>query len=335
MEQTTLDERPELFVEVVSLIEKSFKYNKDNAYEVDFYPLMKKENHHNNHILIKDNKVVAHIGYLERKILVKDKEFSAYFIGGIAVDEKHRGKGLFKELLNNTLEIYQDMTTFFLMWSDKADLYENFSFYQCGSVFQLGEEVFNEENNLSFKKEDSTSLSTTEIKDLTELYNSSYKNIISPKRDSQTFRELLNVISSDLYIKRDDQGNIEHYLFMNKGFDLDGVIHEYSFLNNSKLMSDFKRFKLWSPTNTYGSNTTFFLGLFKVGAHSLFKEMISTIFDQELSIIKIDKNIDLEFRGENFSVSQSDFIEMVFGPGKADEFEDFQTSIFISGLESI
>jgi len=61
--RSTLAKSPELYKEVIKLIEYSFNYPENHNFDNDFYTLMNPSNHDHCHILINEEKqVVAHIG---------------------------------------------------------------------------------------------------------------------------------------------------------------------------------------------------------------------------------------------------------------------------------
>ena len=133
-----LSEKPSCYEKAVKLIEKSFEYKKPFSFETDFAPLIDKSNHKNCFIYIDENEnVLAHIGVKEREITLQGKTFSVCLLGGIAVDEKRRGEGLFQTLLQDVLAEKRSDTTFFLLWSNLEKLYNKFGFHLAGTQIEL------------------------------------------------------------------------------------------------------------------------------------------------------------------------------------------------------
>src|SRR5690348_1673561 len=99
-----LKEKPSCFEATIKLIEKSFDYKSPHSFKTDFAPLIDQSNHQNCFIYIDENEhVLAHIGVKERIITLGKKKFTVCLLGGIAVDEKRRGEGIFQTLLQDVL----------------------------------------------------------------------------------------------------------------------------------------------------------------------------------------------------------------------------------------
>ena len=59
---TNLKQHPELFEQTIILIEKSLGYQKGESFKKDFYPLIEKENSHQNFIFRENGDVLGHAG---------------------------------------------------------------------------------------------------------------------------------------------------------------------------------------------------------------------------------------------------------------------------------
>ena len=111
-----LSKKPSCLRATIELIERSFQYQGPNSFEIDFAPLIDKSNHENCFIMIDDKEnVLAHIGAKDRTITVENEKFTITMLGGIAVDEKHRGAGHFQTLLQDVLAEKRSDTTLFLL----------------------------------------------------------------------------------------------------------------------------------------------------------------------------------------------------------------------------
>ncbi|OIQ18538.1 MAG: hypothetical protein BM556_09795 [Bacteriovorax sp. MedPE-SWde] len=338
--QTTLAEKPELYNETLSLIEASFNYPPGHSFENDFYSLLDPSNHKHNHILIDGDTVVAHIGINLREFYKGETTTLVALIGGVAVSQEHRGKGHFKELFNYVLQRYSKKCSFFILWSDKAALYRKYEFYEFGSVIQLGAKEENEDyfNTIGFKKYKLKDLSESDIKNLHKLYKHNHNDYITPKRSPRNWDTLSNIKTTDIYIERN--GNeITNYFFINKGFDLTGVIHECSFFNDQDMLKKFSEYKVWLPEKHLSYMTSvqsLYIGILKIGNLELFKKFISGIFSNDLIINDIESSkIFFSFKDENFTLSTDEFLAFIFGPTPAQEFAPYGNWFFIPGLDSI
>lgn len=135
MIQTNLEKSPQYIEQTKVLIESSFGYSSNHSFAVDFYPLFNPSNFKHCHILIDNNQVIAHIGIKQR--ILKGHKLTMY--GGIAISEKYRGKGIFKDFFNSIVTMYSNCALH-LLWSDKLDLYKKFGFHPAGELHQYTKE---------------------------------------------------------------------------------------------------------------------------------------------------------------------------------------------------
>lgn len=338
--QTTLANNPELYNAAVRLIEKSFNYPPGHSFEDDFYNLLDPVNHKHNHILMDGDVVVAHIGVNIKEIIKEDASCLAAFIGGVAVNEDYRGQGHFKDLFNYVVEKYSEKCAFFLLWSEKASLYRKYDFYEFGAVTQLGDKEENEEyfNSLGFEKTKLKKLSEDEVKQLHKLYKHNFNDYLAPKRTPRIWDSMTNIKTTDLYIQREGK-KISNYFFINKGFDLPGVIHESSFFKDEVLLEKFKEYKVWLPEKHQSymeASSSLYTGIMKIANSALFSDFIRKIFSNDLLISEvIDSHVDFTFKDEEFSLPIDEFFSFVFGPQPAEEFLPYGNWFFIPGLDSI
>ena len=175
----SLDKIPELKAQTIQLIESEFGYVNPNSFEIDFAPLHTTNNLQNCWILYdeKNQKVIAHIGLLPQKIFIRNQEYPIIFLGGIVVGKQHRGKGLFTILMRHIIEKYSRSCAFFLLWSDKQELYKKFNFFsaiaQIESIPQNNFNYFLKKHN--FVKTIFRDLSYKEKSQIKKLYNKKNK----------------------------------------------------------------------------------------------------------------------------------------------------------------
>ena len=328
MKRTNLEDSPQYLEKTLLLIENSFKYNEDNSFATDFYPLMNKDNHKNCHILIDNDSVVAHIGALARTFTLENRKFPFVMFGGIAVNDAYRGQGKFKDLFELILEDYQRFC-FSLLWSEKTDLYLKFCLYPCIELNQYPAINNNESYPQLFDVHQAylIDLESEELERVKQLYlNHSELRV---DRDEKSWKELLEITSSELYLVYSNEDLI-NYFFKNKGQDLTEIIHEYGYINKEQLELMQNYGHVWSPQNLK-KNTALLASLMRIGDHELFKDFIKAY--TPINIQSIGENIKLNFNGELIEQSTEDFLLGVFGPGRFEEIS--APPLFISGLDSI
>ncbi|EQC43410.1 GNAT family N-acetyltransferase [Bacteriovorax sp. Seq25_V] len=335
---STLAKSPELYKEVITLIEESFNYPSKHAFDTDFYTLMNPINHDHCHILLNDKKeVVAHIGVALKTMAKKSISTQAAFIGGIAVSKELRGKGIFKEFLTDILSRYEKSCAFFILWSEKDDMYAKFNFIEFGSVLQTGMQELTDEIN-GFRKESFSKLSKEDFKRIKELYANRLEHYIHPLRSSRDWDTIASISSSSLYISRKND-RIENYFLLNKGFDLPGIIHECSFLNDEELVNAFKDYRLWLPEKHIQyieSHHEIYVGLIKINPNNLFKNFIEDIFKKDIVISSLENDIiHFSFLDKDYKTTYTEFIHMIFGPRPALELLPYSNFFYIPGLDSI
>jgi hypothetical protein len=328
MKLTTLAQSPVYYADTIKLIEKSFDYTSDNKFDVDFYPLMNKENHINCHLLVSDNRVIAHIGVLLKTITIDTKTFKIAMYGGIAVDENERGKGHFKEIFNEVLSRYSD-NCLHLLWSDHLEMYEKFNFYPAIEQFEYNDSL---EDAFGFEPTTLKELSQIDIMSLDSIYSS--QDDFRIDRTMEDWKTLSHITSTQLYIKRTD-GRISNYFFMNKGEDLTGVVIEVGCFDDFEEIKNFG--VVWSPEflDIPYEGDVLYAAVLRIGEVASFKDFITTYTDKEIEILNISEEVvDFIFEENNFSMSHNEFITGVFGPSRFNEIEDI-FPLYISGLDSI
>lgn len=318
LEITTLAEKPELYKETISLIESGFGYESDNSFEVDFAPLVQKRNFKNLYIIIDaDNNVLSHLGFLEKKIVYKDKEFPIVMLGGIVTKTEAQGLGLFRKLYEHSISKYSPL--FFVLWGSEERLYNKFDFYYAGAIFQNeGTQGLKE----TYNEVPMSKLSDSHKFLLKELYSKAAKDFWHIKRTDDDWEELYKITSTKLYMDRNC------YCFRGKGRDLTNIIHEgYPFVG-------FRDNKYWLPFPGNNSNV-YPLGMFKVGNKSYLDEFCEFVSNGRLRILSVDKVVKLVFEGQELEVEIQDFIPGLLGPYPLEEFQEFSPQFYFSGLDSI
>lgn len=333
MNITTLKTAPHLYKATLSLIEKAFQYEKPNSFAVDFAPLIDESNFHNCFIITDASEnVIAHIGVCERKIA----GFPIAMLGGIAVDEAHRGEGYFQELIQEVISEKRSDVAFFMLWSDQEKLYKKYGFYLCGT--QL--EIASSGNKKKYSQTKLHSLNEKQLKELKAIYQKSFSGFYSTtERTDADWTLLSKITSSDLYLK-EENNEIHSYFFMNKGQDLQGIIFEYGSKGEMKdLIPEISAFgKVWIGSDVIKSDEIQYQFFLAPADTRLFGEFIAHYTNGKIIIREMNpmkQEVYFYFNEELLSLETEDFLRGVFGPGIFEEIESEIKPLFMSGLVSI
>lgn len=327
MNYTNLLKNPEYYIDTIKMIEKSFDYSSKNKFDIDFYPLMQKNNHKNNYILIQDDKIAAHIGVLKRAITINGKEYFIVMYGGIAVDEHFRGKGLFKQLFNKVLSEHKEYALH-LLWSDQLEMYQKFQFYPA-----IGQVEYNHslDDALGFDPAQLNDLTDKEFEQIKKIYND--QNDIRINRSAQQWDDLKKITSTRLYIKKEGD-KISNYFFTGKGEDLDGVIIEIGDFKDIEMIKNYG--VVWAPKGFIDLEyENLYAALVKIGDPQIFTDLIKQYTQDSVQVTHIEENeVSFKFENKEFHMKTQDFLTGVLGPG---QFEELQACppLYISGLDSI
>ncbi len=334
---TNLKENPSSFEETLKLVEKSFDYHSPFSFKEDFGSLIEERNHHNCFILLDENEnVIAHIGAKERMIRIKENLHPVCMLGGIAVDEKHRGEGHFQTLFQDVLaEKRSDVAAFFL-WSDQETLYKKYGFHLCGDQFEIPKSS----KTSTLQPTKFHLLNQKEQKQIEELYQKSFASQYTTlDRTQADWDSLKEIKSADLYIKKSGE-NITDYFFMNKGQDLTGIIYEYGSVTDLrawlKEASSIGKIWLGQPLmDTENNQFQFFLAPADM---KHFSALIADMTKGAMTVRNVNvmkQEVYFDFQDETLALDSEEFLRGIFGPGQFEEVDVAKYPLFISGLDSI
>jgi predicted N-acetyltransferase YhbS len=334
---TNLKQHPELFEQTIYLIEKSFGYQKGESFKKDFYPLIEKDNSHQNFIFRENGEVVGHAGVKIRFLGNFQFSIKVALIGGVAVAENHRKKGILTKLFHNIFENFDDSVGLYILWGDAADIYKKFDFFHAGVVFEsLGGK------NPGFEKRfTKTKFKNLNIEELTQIKNIyqefTLKRYFSFLRSDKDWENIKNIESCDLYIMKNRDEKIVEYFCQNKSMDLIGIVHEYGFLEEveNSQFELFNAFKTWSPPHPFKEVTERILyqGLFRKGNLRLLNQFIHKRSQGLLKISHWERpEIKVLFGKKIVSIPEEAFFEYIFGTWLP---KDIGFPLFLSGLDSV
>jgi hypothetical protein len=342
---STLAEHPDYYDDVIKLIEQEFHYSDPFSFAIDFAPLVNPNNFENCFIIVhqETQKLVAHLGVLPRTMIKNEIQISVMMIGGIVTEKSHRGKNLFRRLMNHACEIFKDEVALVFLWSDLNDIYEKFSFIRSGGIIETGKGVITSDKVPSgFTKTNFKSLSESEFSDIKNIYkNFNEKHFFTVTRSSKDWSIIQEMSSIDLYIKKSQTDNaIESYFCYGKGKDLTCIIHEIGtdIENYNELINSLAPFKTWLPETEkkyFIKKEILFSSFIKVLNRRLLNEFLYTYTTGDLEILSYDDQVELMFKSEKYCLEEKDFIEGIFGPNPLTEFASLELSPFIAGADSV
>lgn len=339
---STILDSPDSFEEAVKLIEKSFNYNDKHSYATDFSPLMNSTNWQNLHILKSEDKVIAHVG---ARVVKSMNNLPILLLGGIAVDKEFQGEGHFNDLFERVINLYKDEVALIMLWSDLDGLYKKFNFHEAGVLMQTGEEEFTPSKAVEngFKKLPLAQLGADKLSQLRKCYESSINSqFVSVQRSPMDWGAVATISSTDLYVREENE-LIDFYFFINKGMDLNNIIHEFAGLNievTAECLGKLLPFKTWVPSKNPWlegqSDKSIFMGLFRIGKPELFSQLIYIWSDGEITLTGVsDENVVFNFSGKEYNQSHGEFLSLLMGPQRAEEFLSFRKELWITGIDSI
>lgn len=342
---TNLAENPEYFDEVISLIEREFHYSGKHSFVKDFAPLVNPLNFENCFFMIDEinNKVISHLALCPRIMTKNNSEIKVGLIGGIATHKDYRHQGLFKKLMDHALEQNKDSFGLWFLWSELTGLYEKFSFHLAGGVLETGNAVFSEnEKPAGFQKTHFSKLSESELSEIKNIYsNFNELYFFTIKREEKDWAVIFEMDSIDLFIKKNELGNIEKYFCVNKGQDLVSIIHEIGCKPEKyvQLINQIKKYRVWLPESELSlsdSKNIFYMSFIKIGNKDLFNLFLNQITNGELTINEISQDqISFTFKDKNHLASLSEFSSYLFGPKPLVEFEKYLLVPYVTGCDSI
>jgi GNAT superfamily N-acetyltransferase len=336
-----LSKHPELYNDVLNLIEQEFKYSNENKFRIDFAPLVDPINFHNCLIILnrESKKVVSHLAFNKRTMVMNGVELKITLIGGIVTDPNYRGRGFFKKLLNESVAKNIE-SGLIILWSEINNLYEKFNFYRAGGLIESGKNVITKENIPdNFSKTTFDKIGQKDFSQIISIYKSQIESQhFTLKREDINWSIIKSMSSVDIYIERDENQNIIRYFCVGKGRDIPGIIHECSFLNDPKALEKILSFKTWLPETFLSKfenvqlNYNAFMRIENIDELNHFFHQLKT----ELKIHSLLNNeVRFSFLGKSHKATVEDFTRYVFGPNPLEEFFPFNLSPYISGLDSV
>ena len=337
---SNLMDRPELFDQTIDLIEKSMDYDKHESFKIDFFPLMEKNNSEHDFILVENSKVLGHVGVKLRDLGNLNLKMKVALIGGVAVLEEYRGKGILKRILTEVFTRFDLDVGIYILWSDLVTLYNKFGFYLAGAAV----ESTGTQNKIFYNKYIKTKLNNITKDDLNQIKNIyrefCSKDYLSFLRTDEDWESLKKIESVDLFILKDDKEKILGYFCQNKGMDLRGIVHEFGYLkeNQNEIHELFNSLKTWFPSVSSESfpGKNIYQGFLKMGSLEIFNKFL---WERSHGIFQIlnwrESEVETIFKNKKFILPKESFFSCIFGPYPPKQLENISCQLFLSGLDSI
>jgi predicted N-acetyltransferase YhbS len=337
---SNLRDRPDLFDQTIALIENSMGYDKHESFKIDFFPLMEKNNSEHDFILLENSKVLGHVGVKVREIGNFNLKMKVALIGGVAVLEEYRGKGILKRILKEVFTKFDHKVGLYILWSDLTSLYKKFDFHLAGAAVEsAGSQNKNFYNR--YTKTKLNNISTGDFNQIKSIYREfSLKDYLSFLRTDEDWESLKKIESVDLFILKDDNNKILGYFCQNKGMDLRGIVHEFGYLkeNQNEIHKLFHSLKTWFPSVSSedfpGKNI--YQGFLRMGSLEIFNKFL---WERSHGVFQIlnwrETDVEIIFKNKKIILPKESFFPCIFGPYPPMELEKISCQLFFSGLDSI
>lgn len=324
---------PEYYDQMISLVEGSFGYESGHSVAQDFAPLFSKKTRAHNFLFFNEkDQLVGHIGVLEKKLIYKEREFPVILIGGVCVPPDFRGQGHLKEMMSQTLSLFEDQYLFALLWSSMTQMYEKFGFFEAGQVVQTGNEPLIETPQ-GFNKVDISQCSEETWEWIQESYRTRARNEGHLERSQFDWEVIREMRSVSLYVNE----NTQEYFMVNKGMDLPGIIHEYTPRKN--LNSKLARFAVWThpqKMNQQDFHQMLYLSFMKIGSRKMLSDFLSGYSNRETQLLSFQEEmVELKIGETHEKRSSSELLRSLFGPGEALLKEEGLICFTIGGVDSV
>ncbi len=237
-----LSEHADAAKNALNLVSNAFEYAHHNDVQVDFYPILNKENWNNFYFIKNNNNVVASAAYVNKLLKTPKATLPITMIGAIATDANYQKRGYASALIEHIIALNKDSVGLIFLWSDLASLYSKFEFEQIGRQY-----VYKSKTQTSWiGPKTFHSLNDIEKSKIKILYKKYIQNrYCTIDRDDQTWNQIENISSALFY----HSPSLDRYFVVHKGQDLTNIIHEYAFdpaLGN-KIFDFPQEFQFWSP----------------------------------------------------------------------------------------
>jgi predicted N-acetyltransferase YhbS len=338
MKHYTLKEKPELRASVLELIEKSFEYTMGNSFTQDFYPLMRPENAENNHVwCAEDGEVIGHVGVCFRNLVYQKFSYPIVLMGGIAVNQKFRGQGSFRQMIEEILPVLEPQGVMLLLWSSLQDFYNKWGFVLAGEQWDVSPYP----HEFSWEKVEYAKLSRDDKKRMQDLYQQISDQAWTIERNTFQWQALEKMPGVECYLRRENT-TILGYVLRGKGHDLKNLIHEAVVDETSPIKNKLwlelagrRRWVVPHPRHQNFPHQKQYLGWMKLGSHPETPIWVESYTQDKLQLLSWSaQSVQYAFQGQNLSMPPAEFLPIVWGPHQDAELKTCRP-LWVAGIDSV
>jgi predicted acetyltransferase len=205
------------------------------------YPIvLAPESHQFSLCAVDSDNVIGHINLWPRELVCNktSQHFPVAFIGNVATDAGYRGRGVMKQLMDQTLVEAQRLgICALLLWSDLLEFYQKFGFSSFGSEFRM---TFTAESLQSISNgplqprwENHKNLTSARLQQLLSIR---YPTHFFIRRSKDEFTKYLYIPDSYI-VTAGSSKKFTSYAVIGKGYDLAGVIHEWGAMDADAMLA--------------------------------------------------------------------------------------------------
>ncbi len=205
----------------INFLDEVFEYVAPQSVKEDFAPFFVPENIGNARLFFDEkDKIVASASLFAHQVITAAGSARIGVIGAVATAEDARGKGHATQILQD-MEICGRLNNVdgMLLWSDKEDFYSKLGFNPVGH-----QEIFSLVNIKEPAKVNAVIQSFWTEDQVRPLYNMHASRV---KRSDQYWDNIRKITSCTRLQAVDSQGKVVAYMAMNRGKDLQNIIHEW------------------------------------------------------------------------------------------------------------
>lgn len=195
------------------------------------YPIVLSQSHAEfSFIAVDGTSLLTHANWWPRHLIAADGRTmdKIALIGNVATDPSKRGQGHMRHLFADLEQHSRNMgCSALVLWSDLDRFYQKLGFTSLGREFRF---LFQQHNlpTMRLKSGQILPISAKSLtdEDLCHLLALRPKVPYTLERSIHEYRTLLAIPHMQIWLRR-DQGRITAFALMGKGYDMQGVIHEW------------------------------------------------------------------------------------------------------------
>ncbi len=180
-------------------------------------------------VVTKADQLIAHANWWPRQVVDQNHQNVSLIalIGNVATDPQARGQGHMRHLFAELEQHSRNKgCVAMLLWSDLDKFYQKLGFTSLGRELRIMVNPRQLPLDHSGRQLLPTPPSHLKPQDLADMLTLSPRTPLTLARSLEEFRTLLQIPHLQIWIGRESQG-IQSYALMGKGYDMQGVVHEW------------------------------------------------------------------------------------------------------------